>query len=228
MLNKRKRRFGFGDIFIIVLLAGIIFAVVTFALKGINKEEELTRDELYSHFYVYQEKTIKDPVTGNDTVVGEFVLKNIIYIKDIKYEGVPGDGNYQLVKVTGTYKEGYDKDSFYSYLTWDDIEFIKEAETELLILEKQGILTDDQKFSVNNPTVISTFNWMSLISLILPVILIGGVLFFIIKNNSNSNNQAFEFSKTRARLAKKTNVTFDDVAGLQEEKEELIEVVDFL
>ena len=228
MLNKRKRRFGFGDIFIIVLLAGIIFAVVTFALKGINKEEELTRDELYSHFYVYQEKTIIDPVTGNDTVVGEFVLKNIIYIKDIKYEGVPGDGNHQLVKVTGTYKEGYDKDSFYSYLTWDDIEFIKEAETELLILEKQGALTDDQKFSVNNPTVISTFNWMSLLSLILPVILIGGVLFFIIRNNSNSNNQAFEFSKTRARLAKKTNVTFDDVAGLQEEKEELIEVVDFL
>ena len=227
MLNKRKKRFGFGDIFIIVLLAGIIFAVVTFALKGINKEEELTRDELYSHFYVYQEKTVTDK-DGNETLVGEFVLKNIIYVKEITYEGVPGDGNYQLVKVTGAYKEGYDKDTFVSYLTWDDIEFIKEAETELLILEKQGLLTDEQKFSVNNPTVVSTFNWMSLISLILPVILIGGVLFFIIKNNSNSNNQAFEFSKTRARLAKKTNVTFDDVAGLQEEKEELVEVVDFL
>ena len=80
--------------------------------------------------YLNLEYTLIDK-DGNETLVGEFVLKNIIYVKEITYEGVPGDGNYQLVKVTGAYKEGYDKDTFVSYLTWDDIEFIKEAETEL-------------------------------------------------------------------------------------------------
>ena len=48
------------------------------------------------------------------------------------------------------------------------------------------------------------------------------------KNVNNSNNKAFEFGKTRARLNKRTDKTFNDVAGCDEEKEELEEIIDFL
>ena len=63
---------------------------------------------------------------------------------------------------------------------------------------------------------------------ILPIALIVGFVVFISKNANNSNNRAFEFAKTRAKLNKKTDTTFKDVAGCDEEKEELEEIIDFL
>ena len=176
--KKYENTFEDKDDILSIGIIGLIKAVDSFNVKATNKlatyAAKCIENEILMHLrsnknkrnYTWLSTPIGLDKDGNETLVGEFVLKNIIYVKEITYEGVPGDGNYQLVKVTGAYKEGYDKDTFVSYLTWDDIEFIKEAETELLILEKQGLLTDEQKFSVNNPTVISTFNWMSLISLI--------------------------------------------------------------
>ena len=223
MINKKgTKRFGFGDIFILILIAGIIFAVVKFALNGTSSVKELTYQEIYEHLYEYKD-------TDNDGVLDTEILKDVILIEKINYKGVPGDGNYELVEVTGTFKADYkEAKTFKAIISWNEFATIEKARNEYVALVAQGKALDTQSFKLNNPTVVSNFNWLSLISMILPFVLIGIFLFFIIKNNSNSNNQAFEFSKTRARLAKKTNVTFNDVAGLKEEKEELIEVVDFL
>ena len=223
MINKKgARRFGFGDIFILLLIAGIIFAVVKFALNGTSSVKELSYQEIYEHFYEYKD-------IDGDGIKDEITLKDVILIEKVNYKGVPGDGNYELVEVTGTFKDDYkEAKTFKAIITWSEFKTIENARSTYLDLKGKGMALSTQEFTINNPKVVSTFNWMSLVSLILPIVLIGGVLFFIIKNNSNSNNQAFEFSKTRARLAKKTNVTFNDVAGLQEEKEELIEDVDFL
>ena len=220
--KKGTRRFGFGDIFILVLIAMIVFAIVRYALNGTSSVKELTYQEIYEHFYEYKD-------VDGDGVLDEISLKDVILIKEIKYKGVPGDGNYELVEVTGSFKEEYkEAKTFKAIISWKEFETIEEARDEYIDKVAKGTALETQKFTIKNPTVVSTFNWLSLVSIIVPIILVGGVLFFIIKNNSNSNNQAFEFSKTRARLAKKTNVTFNDVAGLPEEKEELIEVVDFL
>lgn len=54
------------------------------------------------------------------------------------------------------------------------------------------------------------------------------LLFKSSKSNGNSMNQTMEFTKSRAKLNKMTTTTFKDVAGLDEEKEELKEIVDFL
>ena len=73
--------------------------------------------------------------------------------------------------------------------------------------------------------------WMSLlIGAILPVMLIGGFLFFMMRQAQGTNNQAMSFGKSRARmfLGNKTVVTFADVAGVDEAKMELQEVVEFL
>ena len=225
-MNKKTKRFGFGDIFIILLIAGIIFAIVRFALGGNQTVKELTYQDIYEHLYEY--------VGYDDNQDGtidryELELKQNILINEITFQGISGSGNEELVQIKGTFKESYtEAKSFTAVITWSEFGLIEEARDEYLDLKAQGKALETQSFKISNPSVVSNFSWLSLISMVLPIVLVVGVLFFIIKNNSNSNNQAFEFSKTRARLAKKTGVTFNDVAGLQEEKEELIEVVDFL
>jgi ATP-dependent Zn protease len=69
-----------------------------------------------------------------------------------------------------------------------------------------------------------------LLTALLPVILIGAIFFFMMRQAQGTNNQALSFGKSRARmfLGNKTVVTFLDVAGVDEAKTELQEVVEFL
>jgi cell division protease FtsH len=65
---------------------------------------------------------------------------------------------------------------------------------------------------------------------ILPVIFMAGVLWFIFRQAQGSNNAAMSFGKSRARMfsGEHPTVTFQDVAGVEESKQELAEVVEFL
>ena len=65
---------------------------------------------------------------------------------------------------------------------------------------------------------------------ILPVIFMAGVLWFIFRQAQGSNNAAMSFGKSRARMfsGEHPTVTFNDVAGVEESKQELAEVVEFL
>ena len=74
-----------------------------------------------------------------------------------------------------------------------------------------------------------TSSWLW--SLIPNVIMIGALIFlFYIMMNQGGNGKAFQFAKSKAKMVKggDKKVTFDDVAGLEEEKQELSEIVDFL
>ncbi len=75
--------------------------------------------------------------------------------------------------------------------------------------------------------------WGSLFNLgtlLLPFIVLGAIFFFIMRQSQGTNNQAMSFGKSRARMftSNKPSVTFADVAGVNEAKEELAEVVEFL
>ena len=65
---------------------------------------------------------------------------------------------------------------------------------------------------------------------ILPFLLLGGVFWFVFRQAQGSNNAAMSFGKSRARMftGDQPTVTFEDVAGVDESKEELKEVVEFL
>ena len=77
----------------------------------------------------------------------------------------------------------------------------------------------------------ATFSVLGSILLsLLPVLLIGGFFFYMMRQAQGTNNQALSFGKSRARMfvGNKPTVTFEDVAGVDEAKQELTEVVEFL
>ena len=101
-----------------------------------------------------------------------------------------------------------------------------------------GRITDDMYKKLSEPTapweikeVPASSFWGGLISSVLPFLLIGGIFYFLfISQMRSSNKGAFSFGKSRAKLLSpdKDRVTFSDVAGCDESKEEVSEIVEFL
>jgi cell division protease FtsH len=113
---------------------------------------------------------------------------------------------------------------------------VKEAETDLgQTLLNYGVEKEKlNKVSVEIKQETSTWTWLGpLLLTILPLLLFVAFFLMIFRQARSGAAQAFDFTKARARLfgaggPPKEKITFDDVAGLKEAKEELKEVVDFL
>ena len=96
----------------------------------------------------------------------------------------------------------------------------------LLELEELGFVRPEGGYEIK-PS--GGFNWSMMINF-LPLIIFGGLLFWLFRRAQGANTQAMNFGRSRARLfpAHTPTVTFDDVAGVEEAKQELYEVVEFL
>ena len=68
----------------------------------------------------------------------------------------------------------------------------------------------------------------NLLAYALLMLLFLGLIMMMFRSAQRGNNKAFDFGKSRAKLSKQEGISFDDVAGNDEEKDELVEVVDFL
>ena len=105
------------------------------------------------------------------------------------------------------------------------------------LLADQGIALSHTNAPANAPAVDLEYKdssgfgpWLGLLLNVLPFLLFGLFLLLIMRQAQGSNSQAMSFGKSRARLftGSKVTVTFADVAGVDEAKEELAEVVEFL
>jgi cell division protease FtsH len=90
------------------------------------------------------------------------------------------------------------------------------------------LTSDKLKIEIKPPSA-----WLGVataLGYILPFIILAGVFWFIFRQAQGSNNAAMSFGKSRARMfsGDQPTVTFEDVAGVEEAKEELKEVVEFL
>ena len=104
----------------------------------------------------------------------------------------------------------------------------KESDSSLVdIFQNAGVATD-VKIVVKGASGVS--NFLGIIINFLPLIFFGAILLFMMRQAQGSGSQAMSFGKSKARvsLGNKPGVTFGDVAGADEAKLELEEVVDFL
>ena len=85
------------------------------------------------------------------------------------------------------------------------------------------------KVTIADPN--ATSQWIELIMPLGSMILLGGLSFYLfnkVMSQGGSNKQAFEFTKSRHRVESDIKVKFKDVAGCEEEKEEVKEIIDYL
>ena len=107
----------------------------------------------------------------------------------------------------------------------------KEAEASVVeLLERAGVdpLTTDIEIVVKGSSGLSSL--FGILFNFLPLIFFGAILFFMMRQAQGNSNQTFSFGRSRARVntGNSPTVSFDDVAGVEEAKEELLEVVEFL
>jgi len=110
----------------------------------------------------------------------------------------------------------------------------KEANiSTLALLRDYGVSTDRLNPSVLKISSVEPANFGNIIGVLFQILPIGLLIFFFIfmmRQAQGSNNQAMSFGKSRARMftSNRPTVTFSDVAGAEESKQELAEVVEFL
>ncbi|HET9401533.1 MAG TPA: ATP-dependent zinc metalloprotease FtsH [Candidatus Acidoferrales bacterium] len=118
-------------------------------------------------------------------------------------------------EVEGEYREGTPK-------TFKLVIF-KEATQDLVKeLRDKGV-----RITVKN---VSSNDWLTIVMNLLPFVVLFGLWIFMIRQMQAGGNKALSFGKSRARLltAQQKKATFKDVAGIEEAKEELQEIIDFL
>ena len=103
---------------------------------------------------------------------------------------------------------------------------VPRTEKNIEKLEK-NLQRNGGKLTVEDPNQGSV--WISILSQIIPSLIIAVFFYFMFsKMGGGGNNKAFEFAKSKARVESNVKVRFKDVAGCEEEKEEVKEIIDYL
>jgi cell division protease FtsH len=137
-------------------------------------------------------------------------------VNEGKAESIKVDQNELLIKLT------------------DDTEIASNKEPGVGVIETLGLLGVNQeqlaKVKITVAPRSAWDGWLAILATLFPLLLIGGFFFFILRQAQGAGNQALSFGKSRARMftGDKPTITFDDVAGVDEAKQELAEIVEFL
>lgn len=140
--------------------------------------------------------------------------------EEMEFKDVTVSVGNVIVSVSGKYvKEG--KDVVFSATV---------PNTDTNIEWLQVVLNEGtNKVTIADPN--ATSQWIELIMPLGSMILLGGLSFYLfnkVMSQGGSNKQAFEFTKSRHRVESDIKVKFKDVAGCEEEKEEVKEIIDYL
>ena len=158
-----------------------------------------------------------NPMSGTTKALDYSTFMNKVNAGEIVSASVTVDQN--TLSVSGTCLDGENKIAYTATVPNTDYQ----TDTLMETLKSKGV-----KASVSDADASSIFT--ALLTTVLPLFLFMGVgLFFINRmQGASGNKQAFDFSKSRARLEDNIKVRFADVAGCDEEKEEMAEIIDYL
>ena len=198
---KKSRKFGWGSallFFSIIVLVG--FAVFS-VFNKINEPKSLTPEEFLSEIRVKDGENWK--------------LADVVPFESIDSHSTAGD-NAGYYEVSGTYKKDADGKSLGGKYTRFKTRLYRSQYEELLEYAKEAsaLSTDATNYFVLKTASVNTsFGLIDLLSIILPIVIFVIFIIFIVRSS---------------KLTRKSGTTFKDVAGLDEEKEEMVEIVDFL
>ena len=152
---------------------------------------------------------------------GDATYKQVKFSKMTEYIK---EGKISAVEIEDTKITGKLSDESYVYTYVNDL-------TQISWLEDKYIfpMVDEGTMTLESPPPSSGSMILSILPTIIMVLALGFLFYMMM--NQGGNGKAFSFGKSKAKMYKKgegRQITFDDVAGLDEEKEELEEVVDFL
>ncbi len=144
-------------------------------------------------------------------------------VSSIVVEAVGGD-NFNLWRIQGTYTEGNTPAGFRGFeliLFGDRLNLLYDTVDNYNRLNEATPVS----LSFTPHTTVDFWNILTTILLVAAPIVLVIILF---RSMASQNNRAQDFTKNRARLSRSKAVKFDDVAGADEEKQEMAELIDFL
>ena len=238
--NNPRRRFSWSYLFSFLLIVGIIVTVIILLFGG-NKKDELSTTEFVN-------------ALGNDRVTELTVTPkaNDVMVVEGKYKPKPGSDSTKKFSTNLLYERYvndqeawmYVKDNTSDlYYLFDDTLVSSATEPEnkyyislsSFITREAELAATEAKPSfvlkkVKDPYVVSWWDqWGPTIITVGCTLLLGVFLFFRLSSSiAGSNNKALEFNKSRAKRMTSSKVHFDDVAGAEEEKLEMAELVSYL
>ena len=152
----------------------------------------------------------------NELTYGEFM--EAVENKEVKEINVTPNSQSTVYTIRGKLKD-YAENETFSF----NMPLTNETMVKLLDAEDQA------GFKLTTSTDPSSSPFLLFLINILPMVLIVGVGFYFITKQMGSGSKSMDFGRSKARLSGgETKVTFKDVAGLEEEKEEMSELIDFL
>ncbi|MEX1028972.1 MAG: ATP-dependent zinc metalloprotease FtsH [Paenibacillaceae bacterium] len=146
--------------------------------------------------------------------------------EDIRYDEFRASlASNQISEITSLKFDGYTYLVTGKYTTSDKSFTTRGPVTDSFVeaIEQSGVPINIEKMQGNSV-------WVTLLTTMIPFIIIFVLFFFMLNQSQGGGGKVMNFGKSRARLynEEKKKVTFDDVAGADEEKQELVEVVEFL
>ena len=203
--NKSNNRRSLIFMLVAIVLI-VVVAVVLSQTIGAKKVPELS----YSEFLEYaQEGRVAGVI-----MTGSYKARVLLTKDENAAEGKLVGGGYSL-------------DDFKKNAKKSDFTVIVPSRNYVVSDDLNGTASQGAYVMLNDPN--GGTNWSTIIS-ILSFVLIAGLalLMFLSIRGGKGGNNALNFGKTKARITSNTKVKFTDVAGAEEEKEELKEIVDFL
>ena len=229
-----RRRFPWSYIFSFVLVIGILVTVIVL-LFGNNGSEKMTPQSFVDNLANDRIRTVTETAKERDIVIltGNYVPDAAKPNATRKYRVA-----FNYTKYYETEEEWYYKNSAGVLVPLVDADSDGIADKIALssyIIQKNAVSSTAEKptFILTSPNDPYEVNWWDQWGP--TIIMLGGsVLIFIFlfarlsSSVNGANNKALEFNKSRARRETKSKVRFSDVAGADEEKVEMEELVDYL
>ncbi|TXK78255.1 ATP-dependent zinc metalloprotease FtsH [Paenibacillus sp. N3.4] len=143
-------------------------------------------------------------------------FRQAVTSKNVESVNVQFDGYSYLIKGKYINPSSADKKNFETHAPYEPL--------VIQLIEANGVPTESYE-PMQRDSV-----WISFLTSIIPFVIIFILFFFLLNQAQGGGGKVMNFGKSRARLynEEKKRVTFEDVAGADEEKQELIEVVEFL